>query len=60
MLCNGGSDDVAFTVSPEVGIDGWTVEIDSTDPDRTGPVGPGAVEVSAFTTTLLLRPTRAP
>lgn len=58
LLCNGETDDVVFRVASEVGVDGWRVEIDSTDPTRSGPVDAHAVPVPAFTTTLLLRPFR--
>ena len=59
LMCNGSFDDVVFTIAPEVGAEGWSVTVDSTNPDRTGPIDSGAVDVPAFTTTLLLRPQRA-
>ncbi|MDX1448063.1 MAG: glycogen debranching protein GlgX [Acidimicrobiia bacterium] len=56
LLFNGGPDDAVFTVATAVGGSGWEVELDSTAPDRSGPIDPKAIPVAAFTTTLLLRP----
>jgi len=58
LLFNGGGEPVRFLIPASAGS-GWTVAVDSTEPDRSDPVGE-AIDVGAYGLTVLLRPAVTP